>query len=54
MCTLGIDKLNLVFLCMGLLQSIAACTLSMLLRSIQRYIVIGNVYSVGFDRPEVT
>lgn len=43
MCTLGIDKLNLVFLCMGLLQSIAACTLSMLLRSIQRYIVIGNI-----------
>ncbi|XP_017786741.1 PREDICTED: UNC93-like protein [Nicrophorus vespilloides] len=43
-CTLGIHRLNLVFLCMGLLQSIAACTLSMLLRSIRRYYVI----AVGF------
>lgn len=41
-CTLGIHRLNLVFLCMGLLQSIAACTLSMLLRSIRRYYVIGK------------
>lgn len=43
-CTLGIDRVNLVFLCMGLLQSIAACTLSMLLRTIQRYIVIGELH----------
>ncbi|GJQ75430.1 hypothetical protein Trydic_g23598 [Trypoxylus dichotomus] len=43
-CTLGIHRLNLVFLCMGLLQSIAACTLSMLLRSIRRYYLI----AVGF------
>lgn len=45
-CTLGIHRLNLVFLCMGLLQSIAACTLSMLLRSIRRYYVIGQ-YKAG-------
>ncbi|KAF7279476.1 hypothetical protein GWI33_007191 [Rhynchophorus ferrugineus] len=43
-CTLGIHRLNLVFLAMGLLQSIAACTLSMLLRSIRRYYVV----AVGF------
>ncbi|XP_068901153.1 UNC93-like protein isoform X3 [Tenebrio molitor] len=43
-CTLGIHRLNLVFLSMGLLQSIAACTLSMLLRSIRRYYVV----AVGF------
>ncbi|XP_072379083.1 uncharacterized protein [Diabrotica undecimpunctata] len=43
-CTLGIHRLNLVFLAMGLLQSIAACTLSMLLRTIRRYYVVG----VGF------
>ncbi|XP_065172784.1 UNC93-like protein, partial [Atheta coriaria] len=39
-CTLGLHRLNLVFLSMGLLQSIAACTLSMLLRTIRRYYVI--------------
>lgn len=43
-CTLGVHRLNLVFLTMGLLQSIAAATLSMLLRSIQRYYIVG----VGF------
>nr|XP_023014873.1 UNC93-like protein [Leptinotarsa decemlineata] len=43
-CTLGIHRLNLVFLSMGLLQSIAACTLSMLLRTIRRYYVV----AVGF------
>ncbi|CAH1118483.1 unnamed protein product [Phaedon cochleariae] len=43
-CTLGIHRLNLVFLAMGLLQSIAACTLSMLLRTIRRYYVV----AVGF------
>ncbi|KAL1488242.1 hypothetical protein ABEB36_015197 [Hypothenemus hampei] len=43
-CTLGIHKLNLVFLSMGLLQSVAACTLSMLLRTIRRYYVV----AVGF------
>ncbi|KAF2885088.1 hypothetical protein ILUMI_21091 [Ignelater luminosus] len=43
-CTLGIQHLNLVFLGMGVLQSIAACTLSMLLKSIQRYYVV----CVGF------
>ncbi|KAK5638976.1 hypothetical protein RI129_013271 [Pyrocoelia pectoralis] len=39
-CTLGIQHLNFVFLSMGLLQSIASCTLSMLLKSIQRYYVV--------------
>ncbi|CAG9767564.1 unnamed protein product [Ceutorhynchus assimilis] len=43
-CTLGIHRLNLVFLAMGLLQSVAACTLSMLLRTIRRYYVV----AVGF------
>ncbi|RZC37972.1 UNC93-like protein, partial [Asbolus verrucosus] len=43
-CTLGIHRLNLIFLSMGLLQSIAACTLSMLLRTIKRYYVV----AVGF------
>ncbi|CAG9853593.1 unnamed protein product [Phyllotreta striolata] len=43
-CTLGIHRLNLVFLAMGVLQSIAACTLSMFLRTIRRYYVVG----VGF------
>nr|XP_022908576.1 UNC93-like protein [Onthophagus taurus] len=43
-CTLGINRLNWVFLCMGLLQSIAAFTLSMLMRSVKRYYLIG----VGF------
>ncbi|XP_056633728.1 uncharacterized protein LOC130443222 isoform X2 [Diorhabda sublineata] len=43
-CTLGINRLNFVFLGMGLLQSVAACTLSMLLRSVRRYYVVG----VGF------
>ncbi|KAG5893318.1 hypothetical protein JTB14_000277 [Gonioctena quinquepunctata] len=43
-CTLGIHRLNLVFVAMGLLQSIAACTLSMLLRTIRRYYVV----AVGF------
>ncbi|XP_045466396.1 UNC93-like protein [Harmonia axyridis] len=43
-CTLGIQRLNLVYLAMGSLQSIAACTLSMLLRSIRRYYIVG----VGF------
>ncbi|KAF5291786.1 hypothetical protein FQA39_LY14274 [Lamprigera yunnana] len=45
-CTLGIQHLNLVFLSMGVLQSIAACTLSMLLKSIQRYyvVVVGFVF----------
>ncbi|XP_066255711.1 protein unc-93 homolog A [Euwallacea similis] len=43
-CTLGIHRLNLVFFSMGLLQSIAACTLSMLLRTIRRYYVV----AVGF------
>uniref|UniRef100_A0AAR5PGS8 UNC93-like protein n=1 Tax=Dendroctonus ponderosae TaxID=77166 RepID=A0AAR5PGS8_DENPD len=43
-CTLGIHRLNLVFLSMGLLQSVAACTLSMLLRTIRRYYVV----AVGF------
>ncbi|XP_044764040.1 UNC93-like protein [Coccinella septempunctata] len=43
-CTLGIHRLNLVYLAMGSLQSIAACTLSMLLRSIRRYYIVG----VGF------
>ncbi|VEN64611.1 unnamed protein product, partial [Callosobruchus maculatus] len=44
MCTLGIHRLNYVFLAMGLLQSVAACTLSMLLRTIRRYYVV----AVGF------
>ncbi|XP_031331304.1 protein unc-93 homolog A [Photinus pyralis] len=39
-CTLGIQHVNLVFLSMGVLQSVAACTLSMLLKSIQRYYVV--------------
>ncbi|KAF5284134.1 hypothetical protein FQR65_LT00134 [Abscondita terminalis] len=45
-CTLGIQHLNLVFLSMGVLQSIAACTLSMLLKSIQRYyvVVVGFIF----------
>ncbi|KAJ8917338.1 hypothetical protein NQ315_002360 [Exocentrus adspersus] len=43
-CTLGIHRLNLVFVAMGLLQSVAACTLSMLLRTIRRYYVV----AVGF------
>ncbi|KAK4877905.1 hypothetical protein RN001_010411 [Aquatica leii] len=45
-CTLGIKHLNLVFLSMGVLQSIAACTLSMLLKSIQRYyvVVVGFIF----------
>ncbi|XP_018570247.1 putative potassium channel regulatory protein unc-93 [Anoplophora glabripennis] len=43
-CTIGIHRLNLVFLAMGLLQSLAACTLSMLLRTIRRYYVV----AVGF------
>lgn len=42
MCSLGVTNINLVFLSMGLLQSLAAFTLSMLLRTIQRYIVIGK------------
>ncbi|CAH2008031.1 unnamed protein product [Acanthoscelides obtectus] len=42
MCTLGIHRLNYVFLAMGLLQSVAACTLSMLLRTIRRYYVVGK------------
>ncbi|XP_050308686.1 uncharacterized protein LOC126745047 [Anthonomus grandis grandis] len=40
-CTLGIHRVNLVILAMGLLQSIAAVTLSMLLRTIRRYYVMG-------------
>ncbi|KAK9886528.1 hypothetical protein WA026_016804 [Henosepilachna vigintioctopunctata] len=43
-CTLGAQRLNFVYLAMGSLQSIAACTLSMLLRSIRRYYIVG----VGF------
>ncbi|KAJ8985204.1 hypothetical protein NQ317_018233 [Molorchus minor] len=43
-CTLGLHRVNLVFLAMGLLQSVAACTLSMLLRTIRRYYVV----AVGF------
>ncbi|XP_018323575.1 uncharacterized protein LOC108735866 [Agrilus planipennis] len=43
-CTIGIQRVNVIFLSMGLLQSIAACTLSMLLRTISRYYVV----AVGF------
>ncbi|KAL3270816.1 hypothetical protein HHI36_021337 [Cryptolaemus montrouzieri] len=43
-CTLGVYRLNLVYLAMGTLQSVAACTLSMLLRSIRRYYIV----AVGF------
>lgn len=41
-CQLDVPSVNLVFLAMGVLQSIAACTLSMLLRSIRRYYVVGE------------
>ena len=41
-CSLGLPNVCLVFMSMGLLQSVAACTLSMLLQHIRRYIVIGT------------
>ncbi|XP_052132841.1 UNC93-like protein [Frankliniella occidentalis] len=43
-CSLGLHNVCLVFMSMGLMQSVAAFTLSMLLQHIRRYIVIG----VGF------
>ncbi|KAJ9576175.1 hypothetical protein L9F63_006997 [Diploptera punctata] len=43
-CTLGVPNVSLVFLSMGSLQSLAAFTLSMMLRHIRRCIVI----AVGF------
>ncbi|KAK3919006.1 UNC93-like protein [Frankliniella fusca] len=43
-CSLGLHNVCLVFMSMGLMQSVAAFTLSMLLQHIRRYVVIG----VGF------
>ncbi|XP_034237571.1 UNC93-like protein [Thrips palmi] len=40
-CSLGLHNVCLVFMSMGLMQSVAAFTLSMLLQHIRRYIVIG-------------
>ncbi|KAK6636518.1 hypothetical protein RUM43_010180 [Polyplax serrata] len=39
-CSLGIPNISLVFLSMGLLQSVAAFTLSLLLQNVPRYLVI--------------
>lgn len=55
-CSLGVPNISLVFLSMGLLQSIAAFTLSLLLQNVPRYLVIGekifnsNFYSNVFER----
>jgi hypothetical protein len=44
-CALGLPNVNLVFLSLGALQSLAAFTLSMVLRHIHRCVVIGKRYS---------
>jgi hypothetical protein len=41
---LGLPNISLVFLSMGALQSLAAFTLSMMLRHIQRCVVIGKLH----------
>ncbi|KAK6640650.1 hypothetical protein RUM44_012347 [Polyplax serrata] len=41
-CSLGIPNISLVFLSMGLLQSVAAFTLSLLLQNVPRYLVIAT------------
>jgi hypothetical protein len=46
-CTLGLPNVSLVFLSLGALQSLAAFTLSMMLRHIQRCIVIGKLHGMA-------
>ncbi|KAL0266512.1 UNVERIFIED_CONTAM: hypothetical protein PYX00_009026 [Menopon gallinae] len=41
-CSLGVPNVSLVFLSMGLLQSIAAFTLSLLMQNVPRYLVIAT------------
>ncbi|PSN37175.1 hypothetical protein C0J52_20662 [Blattella germanica] len=48
-CTLGVPNVSLVFLSMGSLQSLAAFTLSMMLRHIRRCIVIALLVTVFPD-----
>lgn len=43
-CALGLPNVSLVFLSLGALQSLAAFTLSMMLRHVQRYVVIGKLH----------
>jgi len=42
LCALGLPNVSLVFLSLGALQSVAAFTLSMMLRHVQRFVVIGK------------
>ncbi|XP_024082911.1 UNC93-like protein isoform X2 [Cimex lectularius] len=43
-CSLGVSNISLVFLSLGVLQSVAAFTLSLLLQHVRRHVIIG----VGF------
>jgi hypothetical protein len=53
-CTLGLPNVSLVFLSLGALQSLAAFTLSMMLRQIHRCTVIGKLYGMEAEKfPEL-